>query len=156
MLFGVNPLAGTVLSALNFSQDQIPRLRDAYFDAEENQLVIYTRTGGGNREVYEEFNDENEDGPWNSTMQEHPNFIRDEDDDFDCTYAYFYFSIPESFAPLFKTFKDLGAGKDANPTERFAKMIEDLSNGGDSPDAKRALEVGKTIVEQLNKAIKDA
>lgn len=156
MMFGNNPLAGLTLQALQLSPNDIPRFRDAYFDAEENHLVIYTRTGGGNREYYGApggYDNEDYTGPFNEDLEAHPNYLRDEDDDFDSTYAYFYFSIPESFAPIFETFKSLGAGQDLNPTEKFAKMIEDLESGNVTPETARALEVGKSIAEQINKAI---
>lgn len=156
MLFGNNPLAGVVLSALNLTPNDVPRFRDAYFDADEDRLVIYTRTGGGNREYYDapgEYYGEEKTGPFNCDLQAHENYLGDEDDDFDSTYAYFYFSVPESFAPIFATFRDIGAGKDPNPTDRFAKMIEDLKAGTETEDTIRALEVGKSIAEQINKAI---
>ncbi len=156
MMFGVSPLAGLTLQSLNLTPNDIPRFRDAYFDAEENRLVIYTRTGGGNREYYggpNGYDNEDYGGPFNEDLEAHPNYLHDEDDDFDCTYAYFYFSIPESFVPIFETFKSLGAGQDLNPTEKFAKMIEDLESGKDTPETARALEVGKSIVEQISKAL---
>lgn len=156
MMFGYSPLAGVTLSALDLTPNDIPRFRDAYFDAEENRLVVYTRTGGGNREYYGQpdgYDNEDYEGPFNSDLENHPNYIFDEDDDFDCTYAYFYFSIPESFAPIFATFKELGAGQDLNPTEKFAKMLEDLENGNSTPETERALEIGKSIVEQINKVV---
>lgn len=159
MMFGYNPLAGVTLSALNLTPNDIPRFRDAYFDAEEDRLVIYTRTGGGNREYYgapDGYDNEDYEGPFNEDLENHSDYLFDEDDDFDCTYAYFYFRVPEAFKPIFETFKDLGAGKDLNPTEKFAKMIEDLQNGNSTPETERALEVGKSIVEQIGKAIDDA
>lgn len=156
MMFGNNPLAGVTLNALNLTPNDVPRFRDAYFEADEDRLVIYTRTGGGNREYYgapDGYDNEDYEGPFNSDLEAHPNYLFDEDDDFDSTYAYFYFSIPESFAPIFETFKSLGAGQDLNPTEKFAKMIEDLESGKSTPETERALEVGKSIVEQINKAL---
>ena len=156
MMFGNSPLAGITLGALNLTPNDVPRFRDAYFEADEDRLVIYTRTGGGNREYYgapDGYDNEEYEGPFNLDLEAHPNYLFDEDDDFDSTYAYFYFSIPESFAPIFETFKSLGAGQDLNPTEKFAKMIEDLESGKSTPETERALEVGKSIVEQISKAI---
>lgn len=156
MMFGYNPLAGVTLSALNLTPNDIPRFRDAYFDAEEDRLVIYTRTGGGNREYYgapDGYDNEDYEGPFNEDLENHSDYLFDEDDDFDCTYAYFYFRVPEAFKPIFETFKDLGAGQDLNPTEKFAKMIEDLQNGNSTPETERALEVGRSIADQISKAI---
>lgn len=156
MMFGNDPLAAVTLEALQLSTNDIPRFRDAYFDADKNCLVVYTRTGGGNRDYYDEpnaYENEGYEGPFNRDLQAHPEYIRDEDDDFDCTYAYFYFNVPESFKPIFDTFKSLGAGQNPNPTEKFAKMIKDLEEGNSTPETERALAVGKTIVEQITKAI---
>lgn len=154
-LFGVNPLAAVVVEAVG-ANNLIPRFRDAYFDAEENRLVIFTRTGGGNRDYYDEpggYDNEDYEGPFNSDLRALPNFLYDEDDDFDCTYASFYFSIPEAYKPIFDTLRDLGAGTDVKPMDRFTQMIEDLEKGGNSPDAQRALEVGKVMLEGISKAL---
>jgi hypothetical protein len=156
MMFEISPSAGLTLEVLKLTPGDIPRFRDAYFDADENKLVIYTRTGGGNREYYgspDGYDNEGYEGPFNSDLEAHPNYIDDQDDDFDCTYAYFNFSIPDEFKPIFEMFKSLGAGQESNPTEKFAKMIEDLQAGKSTPETERALEVGKSIVEQITKAL---
>jgi len=156
MMFGVNPLAGVTLSALNLTSNDIPRLRDAYYDADEDRLVIYTRTGGGNRDYYgspDGYDNEGYEGPFNSDLEAHPNYVHDEDDDFDSTYAYFYFSVPVEFAPIFSTFKALGAGQDLNPTEKFAKMMEDLQSGANTPETERALDVGKALLQSIAEAL---
>ena len=145
MVFGMNPDADKLLSLLGKTAGDFGRFRNVYM--EDGYIVVHTRNGGGNREDYEDVFDEMSDHPW---------YSHDADDDFDCTYAYFYFRVPEAFKPIFETFKDLGAGKDLNPTEKFAKMIEDLQNGNSTPETERALEVGKSIVEQIGKAIDDA
>lgn len=155
MLFGVNPLSGVVVEAVG-ATGLIPRFRDAYFDADENRLVIFTRTGGGNRDYYDApdgYDNQDYEGPFNADLRALPNFLYDEDDDFDCTYAYFYFSIPEAYKPIFDSLSDLGAGSDIKPMDRFTQMMEDLQNGGDTPDAKRALEVGKGLVETIQNAL---
>ena len=167
-LFGVNPLAAIVVEALG-ATNLIPRFRDAYFDADENRLVIFTRTGGGNRDYYDsrdgEGAEEGYEGPFNDDLRALPTFLYDEDDDFDCTYASFYFSVPEAYKPIFDTLRNLGLDNHEKYSDdpdiikyrikmdRFTKMIEDLQNGGDSPDAQRALEVGKTMLEGITKAL---
>lgn len=86
MLHGVNPNAPALLSALKLNPAEIDRLRDVSFgkDGEEIVVHIFCRTGGGNREDYP-----------NTKLVEHPLYIRDFDDDFDCTYAHYYFRLPE-------------------------------------------------------------
>lgn len=82
MLFGKNPNAEELLSVLGLEECQIERFRDCY--VEDNKIVILTRTGGLNRETWQ-----------NEVLINHPCYLYDKDDDYDNTYAYYYFSLPE-------------------------------------------------------------
>ena len=86
ILFGVNPDADTILAIIGIKKEDIPRFRDVYtLKINRSAAVdIYTRTGGGNREEYEEENKQ---------LCAHENFLYDEDDEGDSTYAHFYFSV---------------------------------------------------------------
>lgn len=168
-LFGENPMAEVLLSALGLTRDGVPRYRDVYLGASpegEPRIVIHTRTGGGNREFYEceescranypeyfKDTDEPPTGPWNADLRKLPTFVRDEDDDFDCTYADFYFKVPPAFAPLIATLQEIGAGKIEKPSERWEKLFADMKSGEQTDDAKRAQEVGKAIFEKLQPMI---
>lgn len=122
MLFGANPAGGVLLQILGLSAADIPRIRDVFIDGDN--IVIYTRTGGGNREFYDEKNDENPDGPWNSNMVENPHYLRDEDDDFDCTYASFYFKFPDDYA---EDLKALAAQRQNHtPSQKWQALFESL------------------------------
>lgn len=84
VLFGSDPNAELFLhmvGATNFGK--IPRFRDAF--VHRDYIVIYTRTGGGNRPDYEEGIE---------YLRSLPTFSHDEDDSFDSTYALFYYTIP--------------------------------------------------------------
>jgi hypothetical protein len=83
-LFGMNPDSDKLLDVLGKKREDFGRFRDVYLD--DDYLVVFTRCGGGNREYYEHVFEE---------MGNHPWFERDEDDDFDCTYASFYFKLPK-------------------------------------------------------------
>jgi len=120
-LFGVNPAAGIVVKILKAEGlEGIPRFRDAYVNEDENskelQFVVFTRTGGGNREEYEAEND---------AMTQHPLAISNEDDDFDCTYAYFRFKVPEKYIPLAAMIYEK-SGKQATLSDRFGEKLEDI------------------------------
>lgn len=82
MLFGKNPDTKEILALLGLEESQIERFRDCF--VENDKILIFTRTGGGNREYYP-----------NEALVNHPNYLYDEDDEFDPTYAYYYFSLPE-------------------------------------------------------------
>jgi hypothetical protein len=110
MLFGTNPASNVLLACLGITPQQIPRYRDCYIDKERMQIVIYTRTGGGNRDYYEseqscrqnypenfEAGQEAPNGPWNVDLRAVEGFVSDEDDDFDCTYAHFYYQFPAQY-----------------------------------------------------------
>lgn len=78
-----------------FRVTDIPRFRDLWVektsDPDKTTLVIYTRTGGGNREEYHEAN---------SRLAEHPGYVGDEDDSFDSTYAIFKFLVSRDMMDL--------------------------------------------------------
>ena len=86
LLHGVNPAAGGLLKALNINPAEVERLRDVSFGRDDGEVVVHVlcRTGGGNREDYA-----------NEVLISHPAYIRDEDDDYDQTYAHYYFKLPD-------------------------------------------------------------
>ena len=93
MMNGVQPSTFFILPMLGKHPNEYPRFRDCFLKDPDhpeydNYIHIYTRTGGGNREGYEVENDE---------MKNHPNFVVDFDDSFDCTYASWVFSVPEKW-----------------------------------------------------------
>ncbi len=92
MMNGMNPSTFIILPMLGKHPDEYPRFRDCFTGDEENnisdKIIVYTRTGGGNRESYETEIKE---------MQAMKTYVQDYDDSFDCTYANFVFDIPEEF-----------------------------------------------------------
>lgn len=77
-----NPNKDDVLKAIGLKEEDIERFRGA--GVQDGEIVIHARTGGGNREDYP-----------NQILTSNPYYLRDYDDDFDCTYATYHFSIPE-------------------------------------------------------------
>jgi len=102
-LFGLNSDALALLEAVGLKPEGIPRFRDAYY-AGNREVAVYTRCGGGNRECWESDRAEEKTpkecgcpGCWiTSIILKHPLYVRDEDDNFDCTYATVYFRLPNS------------------------------------------------------------
>lgn len=102
MLFGKNEISDLLLQCLGYTPHDIPRYRDCFL--KEGKIIIHTRTGGGNRDFYDSldegklsYKDYDYEGPWNSNLRSHPNYIEDFDDNFDATYANFFFSFPEEY-----------------------------------------------------------
>lgn len=82
MLFGQNPNTEVLLAILELKESDVERLRDVHFSSDG--IEIYTRTGGNNRKSYP-----------NEKLISSPYYVRDEDDDFDNTYATYYFRFPD-------------------------------------------------------------
>jgi len=107
MMNGVSPATFFFLPMLGKHPDEYPRFRDCFLNDEEHpeyskRLHIYTRTGGGNREAYEEAND---------AMRASPYFITDFDDSFDSTYASWIFRVPDQWQADYQLLMD------SKPTE---------------------------------------
>jgi len=127
LVHGEHPLGQILVDLLKSKQDvEIGRYRDGWVEHDGDVLLIriHTRNGGGNRE-------------WQAdaieSMQAHPWYVRDEDDDFDSTYADFYFApplgeIPPSVAKVLvecaQAPVDVGA--------RWQAAIDAISKGGGS------------------------
>jgi hypothetical protein len=92
MMNGVNPATFYILPMLGYHPDSYPRFRDCFISDERypdnNHIIVYTRTGGGNRESYMDQN------LWITCIE---GYIEDYDDDYDCTFANFVFDIPEKW-----------------------------------------------------------
>lgn len=91
------------------------RFRDIYLNGDGTKIILYTRNGGGNRDAYYYIFD---------VLREHPNYISDYDDEFDCTYAYLEFSIPEKAKRLCKS---LATGDDPKTiSQMFLETIAEM------------------------------
>jgi hypothetical protein len=91
------------------------RFRDIYLNEDGSKIILYTRNGGGNREGYFWVFD---------ILKQHPNYIRDYDDDFDCTYAYIEFSVPEEAKEFVKGL--VTGEKPLTVAEKFEKTMEEM------------------------------
>jgi len=146
-LFGMNQ-AAPVLLAVVLKLDleaikAIPRFRDCYISEDGNEIIIYTRTGGGNRAEYEAQNEK---------LRQIPGFLGDEDDSFDSTYAYFRYAWPDDRKHLIPEFIKRGAV--GNPAKRWKELLHSLQYGKNNPDVERAMTVGKEIFRQIDEAFK--
>lgn len=114
---------GAILLAALGNPD-VGRFRDAWVekgDDGEPVIAIYTRNGGGNREDYEGVI---------ADLQDHSLYLRDADDDFDRTYATFYFRTPDELREEFRAI----ASEPVDMSERWQATIAALSGkaGGTS------------------------
>jgi hypothetical protein len=135
----------------------VARFRDAWVEEGESGpvIAIYTRQGGGNRECY----CEGEPGSvafaaehtpsrcyaaCNQELVRHPLYITDRDDEFDSTYATFYFRAPTELpAGLPEEFREVLAAALAalpeaavdpvNTDERWKAAIDRIGKGETRP-----------------------
>lgn len=157
MLFGMNPGSDFFLAMLNLQRGDVGRFRDCYLrrgpreaetviETEPLYIVVYTRNGGGNREDYEAVTE---------TLQAHPNYVTDYDDDFDCTYASYEFLVPEAFkAPMEEFVRATPESlPEATPQERFQTLIAKLQDdsASDDPAVKNAVQIGQTLLAAISK-----
>jgi hypothetical protein len=149
-LFGRNPASRLLLAMLNLTEGDVGRFRDCYLKRDEETkkltIVIYTRNGGGNRDDYEAVTE---------ALQVHPAYLSDADDDFDCTYASYFFKVPEAFAATAEELAGLGAESDVSPQDRFQALIANLQKGDQTdPAVIKAMEVGKDIFAKVSEQMK--
>jgi hypothetical protein len=125
----MNLAAGRLLDAIKLDPNSIPRFRDVWVNDDFTEVTVHKRTGGGNREGYEEEN---------AALQAHPLYLRDADDDFDSTFADFTFRLPEEekaklLAEIEEAVKDEPEKKQQvmatiteEPREKFDKVMNAL------------------------------
>lgn len=117
MIFGVNIATLLVAPMLTDENPEsyFPRFRDCY--VEDGNIVVYTRVGGGNRF-------ENHCDPeWDfgeSKLYELPTFIETYDDDFDSTYGYYVFGVPDEWK---SDFEHVMAGELTKLSEAYLERI---------------------------------
>lgn len=86
MMNGVNPAAFLILPMLGRHASEYPRFRDCFLN-EEKQIVVLTRVGGNNRNC----------GYGEEVLYKDPNFVKTYDNEFDSTYGYYVFNVPDEW-----------------------------------------------------------
>ena len=119
-LMGFNPACVVFLPMLGRTQEEYPRFRDCFISDDEKRIVIFTRVGGGNRDC----------GYGEEELYNDENFVKTYDDDFDSTYGYYEFNVPDRWKKDFDAIlsKGLNAASDeyvAYVKEFYPKLAED-------------------------------
>jgi hypothetical protein len=119
VVFGKQPIAEELLAIIQAVRPvDVGRFRDAWLERHADELLIriHTRNGGGNREGYD-----------HPSMREHPWYVRDEDMEFDSTYADYWFRVDITL--LTREAMELLMSFASDPVdmnERWRKAIADL------------------------------
>ena len=135
-LFGTNKEMPILLGMLGVNQEYFSRFRDAELIKGGTIIRVFTRLGGGNRECYEE--------TWNK-IREHKFYKTDYDDNYDDTYAYIEFSIPNQ---LQETAKKMFKGEPLSFKEKFEKELKEMSIEG-TDASKRADAIAQKFIKAL-------
>lgn len=128
-VFGQNPLSDTILATLNLTRSDVGRFRDCF--VANGEIAVYTRNGGGNREHWDSAKTEGANCNCYACaigyrLPAHPNYLRDQDDDFDCTYATIYFGFPERYREFLEALNT----QKFDPSQRWVDYFEAMR----SPD----------------------
>ena len=155
LLFGENPLSDYLLGILDLTKEKIPRYRDCFL-TEDNKICIYTRTGGGNRDYYDNLKRHKANCdyekcdhimPFNDDLRQHKWFTCDRDDDFDCTYAYFYYDPPQDIKELFECFSDSEAK--SNPGKKWECLLEKIKNKENDQEIQEVVNKMKPLMDKI-------
>lgn len=136
-LFGTNEETPVLLGMLGVNQEYFSRFRDIDLINDGTIIRVFTRLGGGNREYYNE--------TWQK-IRNHSLYLKDYDDDFDCTYAYIEFSIPDRFK---KTAKKMFKGEPVSFEDRFKKEADEMNVPG-TEAYKRAENIAAKIIKAID------
>lgn len=121
MIMGVNTtLVLFVMPMLGRSHREYPRFRDVFIGDKgtpgtEGKIIIYTRSGGGNREDYEKEHAE---------LRASPHYAFDFDNDFDNIYANWVFNVPDQFKADFALIFGM---KPERTSEAYKKAVLDAA-----------------------------
>ncbi len=144
MIHGVNETAPILLLAAGFRPEIVKhpglRFRDCYCNEDGTEIILYTRIGGGNREAHADTIEK---------LRGRPNYIRDEDDSFDETFASFYFRpLVSEAAEIVAELHKRGLTGSERPTNARA-LMDDLQAGRETPAVAQAMKALKPVAESL-------
>ena len=146
MVCGNNPLYYLFLVVAGVPWP-VSRFRDLYFHVENGKpfIVVFTRTGGPNREEWAKENEK---------LTSLPSYVGGHDCDFDPTFAHWYFRVPAEHEPTILRLAELLAKhpKFINPRKKFNIALGTEKNDLVGLDAAEAAEAGK-LLSQLRIAL---
>lgn len=138
-LFGENENTMALLGMIELTRNDFQRYRDVYLNKSATIITVLARIGGDNRKNFKQVFINIRKNKW---------YIRDFDDNFDNTYTYIQFKIPEKYQYTCKMI----APKEEELTvgEKFKKEVEEADIPG--TDAyKRMDAIAKQIMGEIEK-----
>lgn len=135
-LLGMNEETPVLLGMIGVDKEYFDRFRDVEIIKNGTVIRVFTRLGGGNREEYTK--------TWKK-IKTHNLYIKDYDDDFDETYAYIEFNIPNEYK---ETAKKMFKGEPLKFEEKFKKQLDEMQKPG-TEAYEKAGQIAKQIVDGL-------
>lgn len=108
-----NPACVVLLPMLGRKREEYPRFRDCFLSEDMKRIVIYTRVGGNNRGC----------GYGEEELYSDPNFMTTYDDDFDSTYGYYEFNVPEKWKD---DFDKIVNGRIKEVSDEYVKYVSEF------------------------------
>jgi hypothetical protein len=147
---------GLLIALLDEALINLGRFRDAWVEPGRNGkpvIVIYTRNGGGHRECDDDAPQFGCSACAMRAIVHHPQYLRDEDDGFDNTYARIWFRLPnwmdEAAREMLAEQMMLPVAVDTD--ERWQRGIEAVGKGPLTPEQQA---FGERLANTLNEMIK--
>ena len=110
MINGFNLACLYFLPMLGRNEKDYPRFRDCFLSDDGERIVVLTRVGGGNREC----------GYGEEELYEDPNFVKTYDADWDDTYGYYEFNVPEKWKA---DFDKICSGKFTEVSDEYYEYV---------------------------------
>lgn len=136
-LFDENKDATALLGMLSLTRNDFARYRDVWLNKNGTIITVLARIGGNNRKDYKQVF---------TNIRKNKYFIKDFDDNFDNTYAYLQFKIPEKYQYTCKSI----APKEERLSlkEMFEKEIQEAKIPGSEAD-KRIEKIANEILKNI-------
>ena len=135
-LFSKNEQTKEILELIDLKEEFFKRFRDVDLMDGGEKIRVLTRTGGCNREDYED--------NWKA-IKRNLRYLKDYDDNFDNTFAYIEFKVPEH---RIEQARAMFVKEPPLLKEKFDQAIKDM----DDPNS-HSYKVGVEIAEKIKKAM---
>ena len=137
VLFGENEDATALIGMIELTRNSFGRYRDVYLNKEGNIITVISRIGGGNKKEFRQIY---------TNIKRNPYFLEFYEDNFDDTYVYFKFKVPEKYKD---TCKKIAPKEDRlSVSDMFKKEIEDSKIEG-SDASKRMEMIASYIMDNI-------
>ncbi len=135
-LFDENPDANVLIGFLGLNKAIFGRYRNIFLNKDGDKIIVYTRCGGENRRDYDRVFE---------MMKRHPNYLRDYDDNFDKTYAYIEFSVPDRYKQTAMQIKP-----DKDPLTVWEQFQEHIRKSKENPNGPEAAKDNELLLKMMN------